>query len=124
MADSNTPEPPIDPESVDWLTRVRMALGQLQREGQTMTYLEFADHLGLTGPHKIHRLTELLEATMAEDASLNRIPRASRVVSRARAGLPAPGFFAHARDLGIMGPEPDHAIYAQWRASLDRERQT
>lgn len=124
MADPSTAESPIDPKSVDWLARVSAALETLQNLGQTMTYLELADHLGLPGPHRIHRLTELLEATMTEDAKINRIPRASRVVSRARSGLPAPGFFSHARSLGIMGTESDSALYKHWRALLDQERQS
>ncbi len=124
MADPSPSEPPIEPEPADWLASTRALLLELQVKGQTMTYLEFADQLGLPGPQRIHQLTELLEATMAEDAAADRIPRAARVISRTRSGLPAPGFFAHAKALGIMGPESERVVYTQWRALLDQERQS
>jgi hypothetical protein len=79
-----------------------------------VTYAEAARDLSLGPPHRIHRLTMALEASMAEDAAAGRPFRAARIVSRARDGLPAPGFFAAARRLGrYAGPDdgPEAAAF-------------
>ena len=55
----------------------------------------------MTGPHKIHRLTAWLEQLMAEDHDNERPLRAAVVISKARGGLPAPGFFDKAKELGL-----------------------
>ena len=79
---------------------LRRCLERLARAGRTATYQEVATELGLAGRHRIHRVAEALETTMDEDAAAGRPLLAAVVVSRARAGLPAPGFFARARALG------------------------
>ena len=86
------------------------ALGALREEiaraGTTRTYQQVATALGLEPPHTIHRLAMALERLMSEDAAAGRPLLAAVVVSRTRAGLPAPGFYAHARALGrYEGPE-------------------
>lgn len=85
---------------------LRPFLERLAREGRTATYREVARALQVTPPQSIHQVTEALETTMAEDVAAHRPLYAAVVVSRTRDGLPAPGFFAKARDLGRYdGPE-------------------
>lgn len=76
--------------------------------GGTITYQGLATELALVPPHTIHRVTRGLEALMAADAEAGRPPLAVVVVSRARGGLPAPGFFLAARRLGFIAPA-EHA---------------
>ena len=66
-----------------------------------ITYNALAATANMTGPHKIHRLTLWLEQLMAEDHYDNRPFRAAVVISKARGGLPAPGFFDKAKELGL-----------------------
>lgn len=81
-------------------------LDALAREGRTVTYQEAALALGLAPPQTIHRLVLALEASMSDDAAAGRPLRAASVVSRVGGGVPAAGFFAHARALGRYdGPE-------------------
>ncbi|MCC5870054.1 MAG: hypothetical protein JJU27_16250 [Gammaproteobacteria bacterium] len=80
----------------------------IARAGGTITYQGLASELALVPPHTIHRVTRGLEALMAVDAEAGRPPLAVVVVSRARGGLPAPGFFLAARRLGFIAPA-EHA---------------
>jgi len=71
---------------------------------------ELAKALGLVPPNAIHQVTEALEHLMAEDAATDRPFIAAIAISKARGGLPAPGFFDCARRLGRFagdeeGPE-------------------
>ena len=82
------------------------ALADLAARGALTTYGALAVELGLDGPGRISRLTQALEATMAQDAAAGQPLRAARVLSRTRDGLPARGFFETARALGVYhGPD-------------------
>ena len=74
--------------------------------GVTITYHQAARGLGLAPPHVIHSVTQLLEALMDEDAEAGHPFIAALVVSRAREGLPALGFFETARRLGRFSGDP------------------
>lgn len=104
------------------LPGLRDYLAALAAAGRTATYAEAAAALDVPAPHRIHRLTGALEATMAEDAAAGRPFAAAVIVSRARAGLPAPGFFEAARRLGRHAGEDDGpeaaAFVAAERAAL------
>lgn len=76
------------------------ALADLAAAGQTTTYGALAADLGLTGPGRIARLTDALEALMQADTTAGRPLRATLVVSRSGNGLPARGFFDAAQALG------------------------
>ena len=54
----------------------------------------------LRPPNTIQQVTEALEQLMAEDAVAERPFIAAMVISKARGGLPAPGFFDCAARLG------------------------
>ena len=77
-----------------------------------ITYNALAATANMTGPHKIQRLTAWLEQLMAEDHDNERPLRAAVVISKARGGLPAPGFFDKAKELGLDFETTDrHASY-------------
>jgi hypothetical protein len=90
--------------------QLRKALLNQARTCKTTTYAELARSLDLRPPGTIHRLTEALEITMEQDCFAGRPMLAALCVSKMRPGLPAPGFFAKARELGAFagdatGPE-------------------
>lgn len=119
MNDDPGPRPlqPSD-HTFDWTERVDAALDALRASDQTMTYREFADWLSIPGPGRIQTLTRALEATMARDAAAQQPPKAALVVSRHRPGLPAQGFFEHARQLGMMDHEDCTQAHRRWLEAL------
>ena len=80
--------------------RLREHLRKVAEQRLPVTYREVAKALGLTPPNTIHRVTEALEHLMTEDAATDRPFIAAIVISKARGGLPAPGFFDCAARLG------------------------
>jgi len=86
-------------------SRLRAHLQALAARRLPITYQEAAKGLLLTPPNTIHRVTEALEQMMAEDAAADRPFIAAMVISRARGGLPAPGFFDCAARLGRFGSD-------------------
>ncbi len=109
--------------------RARAHLCRIAGQATPVTYQHLAKALGLTPPNTIHQLTVALEYLIEEDAAAVRPLIAALVVSKARGGLPAPGFFECARRFGRFhgapsGPE-ESAFYASefkraveyWRAA-------
>ena len=80
--------------------RLRAHLQALAALRLPITYQEAARALLLSPPNTIHQVTEALEQLMAEDAAANRPFIAAMVISKARGGMPAPGFFECATRLG------------------------
>ena len=79
-----------------------------------ITYQEAAKGLLLASPNAIHQITTALEQLMAEDAAAGRPLIAAMVISKARTGLPALGFFACAERLGRFTGEatgPDAGVF-------------
>jgi hypothetical protein len=70
-------------------------------------YQDLAKALQILPPRSIHRVTEALERLMEEDAAAGRPFIAALVISKARARLPALGFFDCARRLGRFAGDPD-----------------
>jgi len=111
--------------------RLREHLRKVTEQRLPVTYQEVAKALGLTPPNTIHQVTEALEHLMTEDAATDRPFIAAIVISKARGGLPAPGFFDCAARLGrfdgdAAGPEAwafhaaeFNAMVAFWAASED-----
>ena len=87
--------------------RLRRVLVEQARTGGPVTYKELADRLGLMPPQTIHRLTQALEALMAEDVMAGRPLLAALCVSRLQQRLPARGFFATAEALGVFAGAPE-----------------
>ena len=96
-----------------------------------ITYQELAKALQILPPHSIQQVTEALERLMEEDAAADRPFIAALVISKARGGLPARGFFDCARRLGRFAGDPDgqdawsfhaaelDAVFARWGGSRD-----
>ena len=79
-----------------------------------ITYQDAAKGLLLAPPNTIHQVTEALEQLMAEDAAADRPFIAAMVISKARGGLPAPGFFDCAARLGRFAGDatgPDARVF-------------
>jgi hypothetical protein len=81
-------------------SRVRTYLCEIAGQSRPITYQALAKDLGLLPPNTIHQLTVALEYLIEEDATAARPLIAALVVSKARNGLPAPGFFDCAQRVG------------------------
>jgi hypothetical protein len=93
------------------------ALDALARQGQVMAYGDLARALALPGPGSIARLTEALEALMAEDVDAGHPLRAA--LCRAKTGdMPATGFFEAAARLGRYDGTDPVEFVATERAAL------
>ncbi|MEH6525364.1 MAG: hypothetical protein V7723_04775, partial [Sneathiella sp.] len=86
--------------------RVRTYLQRIAGRAEPTTYKALADALEVAPPNTIHQITEALEHLMKEDAANKRPFIAAFVISRARSGLPAPGFFDVAQQLGRFDGDP------------------
>ena len=111
--------------------RLRAHLQALATRRVPIPYQEAAKALRLSPPNTIHQVTQALEILMAEDAANDRPFIAAMVISKARGGLPAPGFFDCAARLGrfhgdATGPDARvfhaaelNAAAALWTPSCD-----
>ena len=86
--------------------RVRAYLCDLLAGDRPITYQALAKDLQLSPPNTIQQLTEALECLIEEDAAAGHPLIAALVVSRARGGLPAPGFFERAYRAGRLHSDP------------------
>lgn len=104
--------------------RVRTYLCRIVGQATPVTYQALAKALDLLPPNTIHQLTVALECLMEEDAAAARPLIAALVVSKARGGLPAPGFFDCARRVGRFdsdpsGPEASAFYAAEFNAAVE-----
>ncbi len=86
--------------------QLRAHLQAIAKQRNPITYGEAARVLRLVPPNTIHQVTAALERLMAEDAAANRPFIAAMVISKARGGMPAPGFFEDAGRLGRFAGDP------------------
>ena len=84
------------------LKRIAEHLVNCCQQKKTITYLEVAEAVDIQAPHRIHRVTKLLEALMELDQKHDQPLRAALVVSRSVPNLPGEGFFLKAQELGLM----------------------
>jgi hypothetical protein len=103
---------------------VRACLLQLAAERRTASYSDLADMAGVPAPHRIHRLTLLLEDLIREDHAAGRPLLAACAVSRAQNGIPGPGYFQLLGALGRYrgadrGAEAAECHDAELRAAWD-----
>ena len=82
----------------------RNVLRKIAKLGEPITYQALAKALKLVPPHTIHQLTITLEKLIEEDAESGHPLIASLVISKARGGLPAPGFFNCVERVGLVSP--------------------
>lgn len=85
---------------------VRTYLCSMAGQATSITYQALARALGLSPPNTIHQLTVALECLIVEDAAANHPLIATLVVSKARGGLPGPGFFDCAMRVGRFSGDP------------------
>jgi hypothetical protein len=86
--------------------QLRAHLQAIAKQGNPITYGEAARVLRLVPPNTIHQVTAALERLMADDAAADRPFIAAMVISKARGGMPAPGFFEDAGRLGRFAGDP------------------
>ena len=96
--------------SKSWQQNAHAEIIAVIKNKNQITYNALAATAKMTGPHKIHRLTSWLEQLMAEDQNNDRPLRAAVVISKARGGLPAPGFFDKAKELGLDFETTDRRV--------------
>ena len=111
--------------------RVRAFLENCSERQIPITYRELAKALQIVPPHSIQRVTEALERLMEEDAAADRPFIAALAISKARGGLPAPGFLDCARRLGRFAGDADgqdawsfhaaelNSVFARWGGLRD-----
>ena len=111
--------------------KIRAFLENFAKRRIPITYQELAKALQIVPPHSIHQVTEALECLMEEDAAADRPFIAALVISKARGGLPAPGFFDCAGRLGRFAGDPAgqdawsfhaaelNSVFARWGGSRD-----
>ena len=114
--------------------RIREFLESLAKGRNLITYQELANAFQILPPHSIHQVTEALERLMEEDAAADRPFIAALALSKARGGLPAPGFFDCARRLGRFAGDPAgqdarrfhaaelNAVFSRWGGSGDNQQ--
>ena len=86
--------------------RVRAYLRALSAQETPVTYQALAKAMALSPPNTIHQLTMALECLIDEDANAGHPLIAALVISKARGGLPAPGFFDRAERAGCLQDAP------------------
>jgi hypothetical protein len=102
----------------DWAAgQLRTCLQNMAAAGLTITYGGLARLLELSPPNTIHQITVGLERLMEEDAGAGRPFIAALVVSKARGGLPAMGFFDCARRLGRFAGDPNEVEARSFHAA-------
>ena len=111
--------------------RLRAFLENAAKRRVPITYQELAKAVQILPPRSINQVTEAVERLMEEDAAADRPFIAALAISKARGGLPAPGFFECARRLDRFAGDPDgqdawsfhaaelNAVFARWGGSRD-----
>jgi hypothetical protein len=106
------------------LDKLEALLIEAARQKNLLTYQQVAKALELEPPHVIHQTAESLEALMRIHAQAGAPQLASLVVGRARAELPAPGYFILLNELGLYqgsvdGEDARHFHAAQKQRCYD-----
>tara|TARA_R110000787_G_scaffold69699_2_gene155060 strand:+ start:112 stop:462 length:351 start_codon:yes stop_codon:yes gene_type:complete len=103
--------------------RIRDHLCEIAEHALPITYQALAKALQLSPPNTIHQLTVALECLIEEDVTAGHPLIAALVISKARGGLPAPGFFECARRVGRfdgdpLGPEASNFYAAEFNEAV------
>jgi hypothetical protein len=89
------------------IERLEALLIAAARDRRVLTYAQVAQGLDLKPPLTLHQAAELIEAMMRRHAEAGVPQLASLVVSKARASMPAPGFFMMLGELGLYDGPPE-----------------
>ncbi len=93
--------------------RLRLLLGDLARARRLVTYAELCELFEMGPPHRIHRLTEMLEDLVRADHAAGHPLAAAVAVGRGPARIPGRGFFQLLQELGrYEGPDRGPAAAA------------
>ena len=102
----------------EWHIRAEIALAVAIKSRRLITYADLADTAAIPAPNRINKLSQWLEATMELDHAQSMSLRAAWVISRARGGLPAPGFFIKCKELGLYDGPSDGASAIAFHLNL------
>ena len=103
------------------IARLEVMLLDAARERRMMTYRDVARGLEIKPPHTIHKAALLIEALMRRHAEAGVPQLASLVISRARGGLPAPGYFMLLHELNLFdGDEEGEAARTYHKNEVHR----
>ena len=86
--------------------RIRTHLCKIAPNAAPITYQALAIAMTLSPPNTIRQITTALETLMDADAAASHPLIASLVISKSGSGLPAAGFFEHAKGLGRFSGDP------------------
>ena len=101
------------------LVRLRKILIDFACKKLTVTYNDLAIAFEMSSPHRIHRLTLMLEDLIREDHAANRPLVAAVAVSRGHEAIPGRGFFHLLEELGrYLGPDRGPQAIAWHRHEL------
>ena len=98
----------------EWQDRVADILQATARGGGTLTYQSLADRAAAPPPGRIQAVTRVLEDMIRADHAAGQPLRGAVAISKARDGLPGPGFFQLCREIGrYFGPDdgPQAALF-------------
>jgi hypothetical protein len=99
------------------IERLEELLIAAARARRLLTYAQVAQALDLKPPHTIHQAAELIEMMMRLHAEAGAPQLASLIVSKARGGMPAPGFFILLAKLGLYDGPPEGEAARLFHAS-------
>ena len=102
----------------EWHIRAEMALAVAMKNRTLITYVDLAEAAAIPTPHRINKLSGWLESTMDDDHAQSMPLRAAWVISRARGGLPAPGFFIKCKELGLYDGATEGAAATAFHLNL------
>ena len=95
----------------NWRERIHDILDTTARSGGTVTYRQIAEQADIPSPGRIQTVTSTLEDYIRSDHAAGQPLRAAVAISKARDGLPAPGFFQLCSEIGLYFG-PDHGPQA------------
>ncbi len=99
------PEPSDNKTIAPWQDNVIAILASYADAGECITYAALAAQALIPAPHRIHKLTQFLEALIQQDVEQKRAIRAALVISKTGTKMPAAGFFMHCEALGIFSKD-------------------
>ena len=82
--------------------------------GQTLSYQQFADRMGIVKSPIISKVTTILEDLIAEDAANKQPLIAAMVIQKGTAQIPRPGFYQYLQQFGLFHGDCQGAEAVKW----------
>jgi len=111
---SNRHDEPEVPIPVGLVAALEAHLAQLAARRETTHYLAVARALAVRPPHHLRKVMRSLEELASRHHAAGQPLLSALVVSRVRAPIPAPGFFAHLATLGAYAGAEEGEEARRW----------